>query len=130
MITPPDWRPPELSTPRLVLRPVTEADAAAIFKRVVPAGGRMDSDLALGGLVTELQGDYRAQPGKAVLGMDLYLVRVDATGEVVFQKSYRKEVELAAKSPEGLVRGLNEALRLILVDLEADLRRLGGGRNP
>jgi ribosomal-protein-alanine N-acetyltransferase len=29
---PPDWRPPTLSTPRLILRPFVEADAAPLFE--------------------------------------------------------------------------------------------------
>jgi [ribosomal protein S5]-alanine N-acetyltransferase len=32
MLKSPDWRPPTLSTPRLVLRPFTEADAALLFE--------------------------------------------------------------------------------------------------
>ena len=32
MMMPPDWRPPVLTTPRLVLRPFTEADAEAVFE--------------------------------------------------------------------------------------------------
>jgi cholesterol transport system auxiliary component len=102
--------------------------AAAVFKQVTPPGARVDAGCTLGGLVTALHGDYRAQPGKAVLGLDLYLVRVDSSQEVLFRKAYLREVELAAKSPEGLARGLNEALKLILADLEADLRQLGSAR--
>ena len=32
MMMPPDWRPPVLTTPRLVLRPFVEADAAPLFE--------------------------------------------------------------------------------------------------
>jgi ribosomal-protein-alanine N-acetyltransferase len=31
MMMPPEWRPPNLATPRLVLRPFTEADAETVF---------------------------------------------------------------------------------------------------
>src|SRR4029079_8748200 len=32
MLMPPDWRPPMLTTPRLVLRPFVEADVAPLFQ--------------------------------------------------------------------------------------------------
>jgi ribosomal-protein-alanine N-acetyltransferase len=32
MLMPPDWRPPTLTTPRLVLRPFAEADVAPLFQ--------------------------------------------------------------------------------------------------
>jgi hypothetical protein len=48
----------------------------------------------------------------------------DAAPEILCHHSYRKEVQLTKRSAEALARGLSEALRLILVDLEGDLRRL------
>ena len=97
---------------------------AGVFAHVITAATGADATVALGGLVTALYGDYRTEQPKAVLGVEVGLVSEDAAPRILLQRSYRKEVEIPNQSAEALVRGLNEALRLILVDLEADLRKL------
>jgi cholesterol transport system auxiliary component len=98
--------------------------SAGVFAHVITAAAGVDATVALGGLVTTLYGDYRTEQPKAVLGVEVGLVSEDAAPRILLQRSYRKEVEIPNQSAEALVRGLNEALRLILVDLEADLRKL------
>lgn len=78
----------------------------------------------LEGTVTALYGDYRADPSRAVLGLEFFLVHEGSShSDIVLHQEYRKEVELTEKSPEALVNGWNAALRLILTALEADLNR-------
>jgi hypothetical protein len=77
----------------------------------------------LEGTVTALYGDYRATPVKAVLGLEFVLVHDTAASiDMIWHNEYRKEVEVGDQSPEALVSGWNEALRVILTALEADMR--------
>jgi hypothetical protein len=72
--------------------------------------------------VTGLYGDYRATPAKAVLGLQFFLVHeASSPADILLHQEYRQEVELMEKSPEALVKGWNEALRLILTALDEDL---------
>lgn len=103
---------------------------AAVFEHVVPAGAGVDATLALGGMVTALHGDYRGEAAKAVLGVEVYVVSEDAAPRILFHHAYRREVDIPKESAEALAGGLNEALRLVLADLEADLRNLGGELGP
>ena len=96
---------------------------AGVFEHVLTSSAGVDASVALGGLVTALHGDYRMEPPKAVFGVEIGLASEDAAPRILFQRSYLKEVDVPNRSAEALVRGLNEALRLVLVDLEADLRK-------
>jgi hypothetical protein len=42
---------------------------------------------------------------------------------MIWYNQYRKEVEVSKQSPEALASGWNEALRIILTDLETDLNK-------
>ena len=78
----------------------------------------------LEGTLTELYGDYRATPAKAVLAVQFFLLH-EASGqaEVLWHQEYRKEVDIIERTSAALVKGWNEALRLILSELEEDLTR-------
>jgi cholesterol transport system auxiliary component len=97
---------------------------AGVFEHVIPAGASVDATAAMGGLVTALHGDYREEAARAVLGVDVYVVSGEDSPRIILQNGYSKEVAIPNRSAEALARGLNEALRLLLVDLEADLRKL------
>lgn len=98
--------------------------AAGLFQFVMDSSGSLSPTHILEGTVTALYGDYRANPAKAVLGLQFVLVH-DAAGSMnmIWHNQYRKEVEMMEQSPEALVSGWNEALRSILTALEADMRQ-------
>ena len=74
-----------------------------------------------------LYGDYRATPAKAVLAVhSSSSMRRPLKGEVLWHREYRKEVDIMEQTPEALVSGWNEALRLILSALDEDLTEHSG----
>ena len=76
------------------------------------------------GILTALYGDYRATPAKAVLAVQFFFLHeASAQGEVLWHREYRNEVDIMEQTPEALVSGWNEALRLILSALDEDLTR-------
>jgi hypothetical protein len=78
----------------------------------------------LEGTVTALYGDYRAKPAKASLGLQFVLLQDRAAStDIIWHNQYRKEIEVREPSPEALVSGWNEALQMILTDLETDLSK-------
>jgi cholesterol transport system auxiliary component len=104
-----------------VLNWLTEAN---LFQYVMDSTGPLSATHSLEGSVTALYGDYRASPSKAVLSLQLFLVHeASSPADIVLHQEYRQEVELMEKSPEALVKGWNEALRLILAALDQDLNR-------
>jgi len=82
----------------------------------------------LQGRITALYGDMRKKGReKAVLEVRVFVFEhpgPDVTHEtdLRFQKKYREEVPLSARSPAALVEGWNTAFRNILTALEKDLR--------
>lgn len=97
---------------------------AGVFQYVIDSSGPLSATHRLEGNVTALYGDYRAAPSKAVLSLQFFLVQVPSDpADILWHQEYRKEVELSEKSPEALVKGWNEALRLILTALDEDLNR-------
>ena len=98
--------------------------AAGLFQIVMDSSGSLPPTHILEGTVTALYGDYRADPAKAVLGFKFILVRdTGASMDMIWHNEYRKEVEVREQTPEALVSGWNEALRSILIALEADMRQ-------
>ena len=97
---------------------------SGLFQYVVDSSGPVDSTHILEAAVTALYGDYRVNSGKAVLALQFFLVHeASDPADIVWHQEYRKEVELTEMSPEALVNGWNNALRLILTALENDLHR-------
>jgi cholesterol transport system auxiliary component len=98
--------------------------AAGLFQYVMDSSASLLPTHILEGTVTALYGDYRANPGKAILGLQFVLMHdTAASTEIIWHSQYRKEVEIQKPSPEALVSGWNEALRIILTDLETDLNQ-------
>lgn len=98
--------------------------AAGLFQIVMDSSGSLPPTHILEGTVTALYGDYRANPAKAVLGLQFILVHDTAPSrDMIWHNQYRKEVEVREQSPEALVSGWSEALRSILTALEADMRQ-------
>jgi cholesterol transport system auxiliary component len=98
--------------------------AARLFQYVLDSSGSLSPTHILEGTVTALYGDYRANPAKAIMGLQFVLVH-DTAGstEIIWQNQYRKEVAVTEQTPEALVSGWNKALRIILTDLEADMNK-------
>jgi cholesterol transport system auxiliary component len=98
--------------------------AAGLFHYVMDSSGPLPATHILEGRVTALYGDYRATPTKAVLGLQFFLVlEASSHAEIMWHQQYRKEVEAMDPAPEALVSSWNEALRVILTALEADMRK-------
>ena len=97
---------------------------AGLFQYVMDSSGPLPATHSLEGTLTALYGDYRATPAKAVLAVQFFLLH-EASGqaEVLWHQEYRKEVDVMERTPEALVSGWNEALRLILSALDEDLTR-------
>jgi cholesterol transport system auxiliary component len=98
--------------------------AAGLFQHVVDSASSVEATYILEGNVLTLYGDYRDNNAPhAVLEMQFFLLEnISARSEIVFQKTYRQEISLSARSTTALIQGWNEALRAILTMLETDLR--------
>ncbi|MDF0668269.1 MAG: ABC-type transport auxiliary lipoprotein family protein [Nitrospira sp.] len=97
---------------------------AGLFQYVMDSSGPLPATHLLEGTLTALYGDYRATPAKAVLAVQFFLLHeASSQAEVLWHQEYRKEVEVMERTPEALVSGWNEALRLILIALDEDLTR-------
>ena len=96
------------------------------FQYVLLGSNHVEPTYVLEGGITAFHGDYREgrQP-TAVLGLDLHVIDGKQETSVVWQRRYRQEVPLSGRSPDELARGLNEALRLVLVDVERELQSVG-----
>ena len=100
--------------------------SSGLFGDVVPLSSRIAPDLVLEGSLTALYGDLsdRIHP-RAVLGLDLLLVdEARGMSRIVFHKSFRQDIPLKDATPTCLMDGWNQALTLILSDLEQHLLQL------
>jgi cholesterol transport system auxiliary component len=98
--------------------------AAGLFHYVMDSSGSVPPTYILEGTVTALYGDYRATPTKAVLGLRLFLVHeASSHAEILWHQEYRKDVEVMDQTPEALVSSWNDALRIILTAVEADMKQ-------
>jgi len=97
---------------------------AGIFSLVTDLRGLTEPDLILEGYVHELHRDMRDGRRKAVLTLQMLLLRPNRFGtmEVVVQRDYHQELTLSDGSISSLVAGWNLALAKILVDVETALR--------
>ena len=113
--------PPNAMFTQQIVNWLTRAD---LFQYVMDSSGPLPATHMLEGTLTALYGDYRATPAKAVLAVQFFFLHeASAQGEVLWHREYRKEVEVMEQQPEALVSGWNEALRLILSEVEEDLTR-------
>lgn len=93
------------------------------FRYVTDSSSPVSATYSLEGNVTALYGDYRTAPPKAVLGVQCFLAETARPAKVVLHQEYRNEVAVTDPSGEALVAGWNEALRLLLIAMEEDLRQ-------
>ncbi|HSA64556.1 MAG TPA: hypothetical protein VLE25_07690 [Nitrospira sp.] len=98
--------------------------SAGLFQYVMDSSASLPPTHILEGTVIALYGDYRANPAKAVLGLQFVLLQETAgSTDIIWHNQYRKEVVVREPRPEALVSGWNEALQIILTDLETDLSK-------
>ena len=101
------------------------------FRFVLVGTDHIEPTHLLEGSVAEFYGDYRlAQSPKAIFGIELLLLDRLNEWQVIFRRTYHKEVPLADRSPDALVGGLSEAVRLVLVDLEREIAAVAGMPAP
>lgn len=113
--------PPNAMITQQILNWLTRA---GLFQYVMDSSGPLPATHSLEGTLTALYGDYRATPAKAVLSVQFFLLhQASGQAEVLWHQEYRKEVDIIEQTPEALVSGWNEALRLILSALDEDLTR-------
>ena len=96
---------------------------SGLFAGVIGSGSDAEPVYILDGVLSSLYADFRGDPPQAVLEAQFFLIR-NGPGPpaLVLQRDYEEPMPLADASPEGLVRGWNEGLRIILGSLESDLR--------
>lgn len=95
--------------------------ASGLFASVVDFASYAEATHVLEGNVSALYGDARGAP-KAVLELQVFLLddRV-APPSVMFQKDYKRSVDVADAGAESMVGGWSRALGEILTELEGDL---------
>jgi cholesterol transport system auxiliary component len=101
------------------------------FRFVLVGTDHVEPTHLLEGSVAEFYGDYRlAQSPKAIFGIELLLLDRLNEPQVIFRRTYHKEVPLADRSPDALAGGLSQAVRLVLVDLEREIAEVAGRPAP
>jgi cholesterol transport system auxiliary component len=98
--------------------------ASGLFARVTDGTGPILPDLQLEGTIAALYGDFRrdVQPA-AVMTIEFALIDITTPRtQILHQKVYQQTIPISNRSPAELVRGWQEGLRAILVELEEDLR--------
>lgn len=96
---------------------------SGLFSHVAPATSSLRPDYVLESSIVRLYGDFSV-PGraKAVLAAQFFLLKDDmGQYNVLFCNDYTEEVEFGERSPEGLVKALNQALSSMLTRLERDM---------
>ena len=101
------------------------------FRFVLVGTNHIEPTHLLEGNVAEFYGDYRLpQSPKAIFGIEFLLLDGLNEWQVIFRRTYHKEVPLADRSPDALAGGLSQAVRLVLVDLERDIAEVAGRPAP
>jgi cholesterol transport system auxiliary component len=95
-----------------------------VFEVVAGPESRLQADVELRGVVTELYADLRdPRAPAAVLSMQVVLLRADPLPErVLYNETLTRRAALPDGSPDAVVRGLSSALQDMLGDLQARLR--------
>jgi hypothetical protein len=95
-----------------------------LFEDVIQSGEPPPTHLVNGRIVA-LYGDYRPDPPAAAV-LELQLTLIDdqpLPAKIILDRHYRREIPLADRTPEALVRGWNAALQEILTQFEQDIRQ-------
>ncbi len=97
--------------------------ASGLFRHVTPAQSALRPDYILESSILKLYGDFSAQgSAKAVLEAQFFLLKDDmAQYNVLFCHDYSEEVTFGDRSPEGLIKAMNQGLSAIFQRLEADM---------
>jgi cholesterol transport system auxiliary component len=101
-----------------------ELSRAGTFNFVVASANPLPPTHTMETMVNRLYGDFRdlAAP-KAVVEMEFFLTQeTSPNAGIVFHKVYERIVPVQERTPETLVRGLNQALEGILESLVTDLK--------
>lgn len=101
-------------------------EGSGLFAGVVDGGSPVEGEWTVEGVLDELHGDLRAEPWRAVLELELYLLDERGTEPAIrLHRRYRREVEAgestAAALAEAWSRALSEVLAAWLAELEAEL---------
>ena len=93
------------------------------FKTVSQPGSAVNAPYILETVVTELYGDFRARRAPAAV-MTVQFSLVDVTGptpRMVMERFIGRRVDIAAATPDALVRGYGRALGEILTELSTEI---------
>jgi cholesterol transport system auxiliary component len=106
---------------------------AGLFTAVFTSGESGQSRYMLEGGVTEIQEINGPDAWHAALGLSITLLdrnETEITRQVVFQKQYRAEELLTAKTPQGLAEAMSRALARLSGEILRDVGRTVKGRTP
>ncbi len=99
---------------------------SGVFRNVVGASSRVESDYSMEGRIFGIYGDYRdPRHPWAMMGMQIIIVdEADAANSVRFNKTYNQALPVPSISAADLVVGFNKCLENIFTELEKDLRQM------
>jgi len=97
-----------------------------VFVTTLPPSSSLDAPYAIEGQVTAMYGDLRNKAEtEGVFGMQVFVTEsAGPDRRIVLQRTYSHQVRVPDRSAEAITKGLSQALRQCLEDLEADLRAL------
>jgi len=101
-------------------------EKSEIFENVLNSTSFASADYVLEGNVIKLYGDFAENDvGWAVMKIRFYLIKeIKVEPKIVLNRGYEERIEIATKTPEGLVGGYNECLKSILGKFESELAGL------
>jgi ABC-type uncharacterized transport system auxiliary subunit len=114
--------PPAALVDDALRRWLTDSGAAAA---VLAPGTRARAELAIEPVLTELYADASGSTPVARLALSALFLGLDREPpRILLQRSYAHGAPLAGTAPSAIAAGLNQALSVVLTQLEGDLRRL------
>ncbi|HOP47646.1 MAG TPA: hypothetical protein PK874_08295 [Desulfobacteraceae bacterium] len=95
-----------------------------LFSNAVDPSSLVRTSFSLEGIVNEFYGDFTKENGEAVVKMQFFLIDdTYAVKKLIFSGSYKKYVSIDNKSAISLIKGFNQAVTDVFIQLEADLRK-------